>query len=571
MKNFLFILAIVSSISLSAATVDESIQQAKAKYAAGNSGEAISILTGVVNDNPGNQQAKRMLADICVDTGEREYDNRNFKNAYDYFKKAVKVLPTHPIATERYWKMKSDFDVNNLRNEGGSVSSKNTTEKDSSAANKTDIKQLKKIEANPRIAEDIYSKKIVGMEERFNQRLLDMNSQLKKTASQDKDKGILTWITGDTNRIIAALSLIVILAAAFTLFVILIVKLIKKSIKAKKGKNEYKRLFSDDSGQYYNELIKMQNIKELINKIKSGELDWSMIKKSIGEMDRELRLEVFSYIETKVDPKLQPITMGQADILMALLLDGDEYLRRRVSSFLTGQLASSKQFGVKALANEQKSIENRTSILQITNQASAAIDYSIMEDLNIVLPLSKIVDRKVFNDKHAERVAVNTYDLACLLGLPPEECNLFYIAGLIHDVGYLDIPSEILNKKSTLTDKEFNIVKTHTKRGVALLDFAAVPKVVNDGILYHHEKFSGDGYPTGLAGKDIPLIGRIISIFDMYQALILPRPQRTAFPVKEAQRIIKKGSEKLFDPELIKIFEKMAKDNLLSREDLWKK
>jgi len=161
--------------------------------------------------------------------------------------------------------------------------------------------------------------------------------------------------------------------------------------------------------------------------------------------------------------------------------------------------------------------------------------------------------------------------MAGLLGLSQEECNLFYIAGLIHDVGYLDIPSEILNKKSTLSDKEFNIIKTHTKRGVALLDFAVLPKVISDGILYHHEKYSGEGYPDGLAGDEIPLIARIISIFDMYEALILPRPQRPAFPTKEAQRIIKKGSGKIFDPELVKIFEKMAKENLLSREDIWKK
>jgi len=194
-----------------------------------------------------------------------------------------------------------------------------------------------------------------------------------------------------------------------------------------------------------------------------------------------------------------------------------------------------------------------------------------MGDLNIVLPLSKIVDRKVFNDKHAERVGVDAYDMAGMLGLPQEECNLYYIAGLIHDVGYLDIPSEILNKKSSLSEKEFNIIKTHTKRGVALLDFAELPQVISDGILYHHEKFSGEGYPEGLAGEDIPLVARVISIFDMYEALILPRPQRPAFPTKEAQRIIKKGSGKIFDPAIVKIFEKMAKENLLSREDIWKK
>ncbi|PKL16744.1 MAG: hypothetical protein CVV49_14590 [Spirochaetae bacterium HGW-Spirochaetae-5] len=583
MKKYIVSLLIFIPILLFAATAEESIQQAKIKYAAGNSTEAISILDGVVKENPSNFQAKRILADICVDTGEREYDNRNFKNAYEYFKKAVKILPTHPIATERYWKMKSDFDVANLKNEGGSLPAKDTAVKDTSATGKTDesvtekkrteteIKEIKRIEANPRIADDIYAKKIVGMEERFNQRLLDMNAQLKKTSEQEKDKNFLSGIAGNTSLLIASIIFLIITVVIVTLIIIFLIRFIKKTGKSRKGGKEFDRLFTDNTGQYYNELIKMQNIKELINKIKSGELDWSMIKKSISEMDRELRLEVFSYIETKVDPNLQPITMGQADILMALLLDGDEYLRRRVSSFLSGQITAGDQTSIKALPFNQTAISERKNVLQITDQTSAAIDYSIMEDLNIVLPLSKIVDRKVFNDKHAERVAVDTYDMAGLLGLSQEECNLFYIAGLIHDVGYLDIPSEILNKKSSLNDKEFNIIKTHTKRGVALLDFAVLPQVINDGILYHHEKFSGEGYPEGLAGENIPLVARIISIFDMYEALILPRPQRPAFPTKEAQRIIKKGSGKIFDPELVKIFEKMAKENMLSREDIWKK
>lgn len=568
---------------LYAATPDELISQAKAKYATGNSAEAITILDGVVKDNPSSLPAKRVLADILVDTGEKEYDARNFRNAYENFKKAVKLLPTHPIATERYWKMKNDFDVNNLKNEGGTVTSKETA----AAENKTQTKaaesviekkrnearnkEIKRIESDPRIADDVYTKKILGMEERFNKRLLEMNSQLKKTESDEKNKSMLGRIAGDSKTIIAAVFVLVLLVAGLTFFSLYMVRVIKKIIDARRGGKEYQRLFADDNGQYYNELIRMQNIRELINKIRIGELDWQMIKKSISEMDRELRLEVFSYIETKIDSKRQPMTMGQADILMALIMDGDEYLRRRVSSFITGRFGQVEHMTVKALPHHQKRIENRGSLLQITDGIHADDDFPMMSDLDIALPLSKIVDRKVFNDRHAERVAADSYDMAGMLGLSQEESNLFYVAGLIHDVGYLDIPSEVLNKKSSLTEKEFDLIKTHTRRGVALLDFAALPKSISDGILYHHEKFSGEGYPEGLAGEDIPLVARVIGIFDMYEALILPRPQRPAFTVKEAQRIIKKGSGKIFDPYLVKIFEKMAKENLLSREVAWKK
>lgn len=314
----------------------------------------------------------------------------------------------------------------------------------------------------------------------------------------------------------------------------------------------------------------MQNINELLNKIKSGELDWNTIRRSISEMDRELRLEVFSYIESKSEQYQQPLTMGQADILMSLMLDGDEYLRKRVAAFTSAQLARPAGSDVKALPYIQGGTALRQPLLQLPDQTTAYQEKTFLGDLNIVLPLSKIVDRKVFNDNHASKVGVDAYDMAGILGLDQDECNLYYIAGLLHDVGYLDIPSEILNKKSSLSEKEFAVIRTHTKRGADLLDFTEIPQVIKDGILYHHEKWAGEGYPEGLSGEDIPLVARVISIFDMYEALILPRPQRPPFPVKEAVRIIKKGSGNLFDPELVKIFDRMVKENLVSRSNIWK-
>jgi response regulator RpfG family c-di-GMP phosphodiesterase len=217
----------------------------------------------------------------------------------------------------------------------------------------------------------------------------------------------------------------------------------------------------------------MQNIKELLNKIKAGELDWNTIKRSISEMDRELRLEIFSYIESKSDAYHQPLTMWQADILTAMLLDGDEYLRKRVSSFTAGQLAYTSGNGggngFKALPFSRNNGHNQQSVAQITDQTGGSEEASILNDLNVVLLLSKITDRKVFNDNHPSKVGVDAYDMAGILGLSQDECNLFYIAGLLHDIGYLDIPSEILNKKATLTDKEFAVIRTHTAKGLPCL------------------------------------------------------------------------------------------------------
>lgn len=579
MKKYILSLLIFIPISLLSATVDESIQQAKTKYAAGNPSEAITILDGVIKLDPSNLHAKRVLADICVDTGEKEYDIRNFKNAYEYFKKAVKILPTHPIATERYWKMKNDFDVNNLKNEGRDLSVNKTAVKGEVKTSDKEIKkELAVKDVNPRKADEIYAKKIFDMEERFNKRLLAVNSQLKKTPEAESEKtglaGLIYKTVSDKKLLAVSLIVLIIFIIMLIMATAYLIKFIKKQISARKGGKEYEKLFGGENSQNYNELIKMQNIKELLNKIKAGELDWNTIKRSISEMDRELRLEIFSYIESKSDAYHQPLTMWQADILTALLLDGDEYLRKRASSFTAGQLAyvsgNGGGSGLKALPFNRNNGHNQQNVPQITDQSGGSEEASILNDLNVVLLLSKITDRKVFNDNHPSKVGVDAYDMAGTLGLSQDECNLFYIAGLLHDIGYLDIPSEILNKKATLTDKEFAVIRTHTAKGLTLLDFTGIPQTVRDGILYHHEKWAGGGYPEGLAGEDIPLAARVIAIFDMYEALILPRPQRPPFPAKEAARIVKKGSGTLFDPALIKVFEQMLKDNLVSRGDIWK-
>jgi tetratricopeptide (TPR) repeat protein len=194
MKKYIIILMFIPMM-LFAATVDESIQQAKAKYAAGNPSEAITILDGVIKTDPSNLHAKRVLADICVDTGEKEYDIRNFKNAYEYFKKAVKILPTHPIATERYWKMKNDFDVNNLKNEGRDLSVNKTAVKGEVKISDKEIKkELVVKDVNPHKADEIYAKKISDMEERFNKRLIEVNTQLKKSPVTESENNGITGL-----------------------------------------------------------------------------------------------------------------------------------------------------------------------------------------------------------------------------------------------------------------------------------------------------------------------------------------------------------------------------------------
>lgn len=572
MKRLSLLLSIfLLSIPVFAATDAELIQQAKSNYASGQAEEAIRILDGLTTTSPDNLQAKKTLADICVDTGEREYNAKNFKNAFEYFKKAVKASPTHPIATERYWAMKNEFDVNNLKNENGAPQPQTSGQAVKVAIpdrdKTTPLAKTPKIKG-PKSAEEEYFNKIIQMEARFNKRMLEMTAQSHKLV-QAKEGWFSSLFKNNIAAFIISIIITILSLIALGFLTNILIKYFKKLQRERKGKSEYNELFESESASAsYNELVKMQNIKDILNKIKCGDIDWTAIKKSISELDRELRIEVLNLVESKLDRERQTLTIGQADLLMCLILDGDEYLRKRVNLFLAGQIGKGPIAGQFALPYKT---ESRNNLPQIAyDQKESLMESSIMGDLNIVIPLSKIIDRKVFKDNHSQKVGVDCFYMAGLLGLSIAESNLYYIAGLLHDIGFLDIPSEIFNKRGSLNKDEFEIIKSHTHKGLALLDFTDIPQQIREGILYHHEKWSGGGYPESLKGNEIPLVAQVVGLFDVYEALILPRPQRPPFPVNEAIKVIKKGSKKLFNPDLMEPFQQMFKENMLSREEIWK-
>ena len=153
-------------------------------------------------------------------------------------------------------------------------------------------------------------------------------------------------------------------------------------------------------------------------------------------------------------------------------------------------------------------------------------------------------------------------------GLYDDEVSKFDVdmvlqSSQLHDVGKIAISDTILRKPARLTHDEFEIVKTHTLYGEDII-LRLREKAINDDFLEyarviavtHHEKWDGSGYPKGLAGKDIPLLGRIMAIADVYDALVDVRPYKDAIPHREAVKIIHEGKGSHFDPMLIDLFMK---------------
>jgi len=138
----------------------------------------------------------------------------------------------------------------------------------------------------------------------------------------------------------------------------------------------------------------------------------------------------------------------------------------------------------------------------------------------------------------------------------------FVSSARLHDVGKIAITDGILNKPGKLTDDEFSVMKTHTVEGEQVVDQIVCRTAADEAFLwnakmftgYHHERWDGTGYPHGLAGKDIPIQGRIMALVDVYDALISERPYKKAFTHEDAIKIIMEGAGKHFDPAIAEVF-----------------
>ena len=175
--------------------------------------------------------------------------------------------------------------------------------------------------------------------------------------------------------------------------------------------------------------------------------------------------------------------------------------------------------------------------------------------MGLLHSLVAAVDAKdAYTCGHSVRVALFAKRLAEAAGYDREFCERVYFGGLLHDVGKIGVSDAVLRKPGKLTDEEFAEIKRHPEVGHRILQ--GVPQIhdVLPGVLHHHEKYNGRGYPHALAGDDIPLLGRLMCIADSFDAMTSSRTYRTAMPLEKAMAEILACAGTQFDPHLAELF-----------------
>ena len=260
--------------------------------------------------------------------------------------------------------------------------------------------------------------------------------------------------------------------------------------------------------------------------------------------------------------------------LYILLLTGHKDLAPPLETIkrldIQGYCEKSDKFDQLLLLIESgiKSIEQMNTIKKINTELQDKSEELEKAYLDTVGILRQTVEAKdPYTRGHSDRVSEFSVLIGKKMGLDDETLHILKIGGLFHDIGKIGIPDSILLKESKLSDEEYSQIKNHPTIGAHMLGDAAVFKDIIPIVKHHHERFDGKGYPSQLAGENIPFIARIAAVADTFDAMTSKRTYRDALPLSVVKEEIEKCSGTQFDPKIAKVFLDIINNDYKSNTD----
>lgn len=196
-------------------------------------------------------------------------------------------------------------------------------------------------------------------------------------------------------------------------------------------------------------------------------------------------------------------------------------------------------------------------------------NFRLYQDLHELLlgslrALTSTIDAKdPYTSGHSDRVGLLSRFIAQRLAFSPDEVNTAYLAGLLHDIGKIGIREAVLCKPGRLSPDEFEQIRQHPRIGSTILSGIPQMNAIIPGVLSHHERFGGGGYPQNLSGRDIPLLGRIVMLADSLDAMISDRTYRKAMPLESALAEVRRFSGTQFDPDIAESLLRVDREELV--------
>ena len=213
----------------------------------------------------------------------------------------------------------------------------------------------------------------------------------------------------------------------------------------------------------------------------------------------------------------------------------------------------------RLLQDLETSLTERRRAQEELQQSYVQLRRTLDETIHALV--SAIEMRDPYTAGHQRRVTQLACAIAREMGLPKEQIEGIRVAGLIHDIGKISVPAEILSKPGPLTELEYGLIKMHPQIGHDVLKNIDFPWPIAQIVLQHHERVDGSGYPSGLSGEEVILEARILAVADVVEAMASHRPYRSARGIDEALQEISQNRGVLYDPELVDTCSKLFTEN----------
>lgn len=284
---------------------------------------------------------------------------------------------------------------------------------------------------------------------------------------------------------------------------------------------------------------------EYLETVKSGSTTLSLLGRGGG-------MEVMK--QTVLKDKYMILFPGEEDDVQEFfyVLNGEMELK---IDGITSILYPADFISVRGL-EEPVHITAKTDVtfLSVSNML---VFHSLSEEIKELRRIGESVEQKDrYTHRHSSRVSKYAIQVAAKIGMVRERIENLFLAAILHDIGKINIPEEVLNKPGKLTDDEFNMIKKHPGDGAEMLRKTAYKKLA-DIVEQHHERIDGKGYPFGLSAKKILLEAKIIGVCDTFDAMTEDRSYRKAFTPEYAMNEIRRLSGVQYDPEVVAAFEEV--------------
>jgi len=308
----------------------------------------------------------------------------------------------------------------------------------------------------------------------------------------------------------------------------------------------YNGAFARKEALVFEELKHVQNFEILVNKKEGRAIHYEDIQREMTYLRAAVCVPSFYKKEL----------MGI--LILGHKLSGEAYAEEEIRLFVT--LANDVAMAVKNA--------------ELIKDLKTAYDKEHNLFIQTAVALATAIDaRDRYTHGHSERVSHYSLVIAKELidsGKLPydrEFMETVQLSALLHDVGKIGIRDQVLNKPGKLTPEEYEIMKTHVVIGASIIKPVNGLNQLSDGILYHHERYDGKGYPHGRKGKDIPIIGMIVNVADSYDTIVTARAYKSSVPAEDAFKELLRCSGSQFDPDIVEAFHNAYKKGKITKKE----